>query len=103
MHLRIGVIAVSQLVLLSAIVAAVCGSRERRQGKDALRQSVHPLPWCGWKGKGEMTFTPPVADLTAPAAQTKLDATLLKTIHDGRRIRRWGPGSLSCRKKKCVM
>lgn len=37
------------------------------------------------KGNGVMTFTPPVADLTAPAAQTKLDATLLKTIHDGRR------------------
>ncbi|MBS0171020.1 MAG: cytochrome c [Nitrospira sp.] len=36
------------------------------------------------KGNGAMTFTPPVADLTAPAAQSKLDATLLKTIHDGK-------------------
>lgn len=37
------------------------------------------------KGDGAMTFTPPVADLTAPAAQNKLDATLLKTIHDGKK------------------
>lgn len=37
------------------------------------------------KGNGAMTFSPPVADLTAPAAQSKLDATLLKTIHDGKK------------------
>ena len=32
-----------------------------------------------------MTFTPPVADLTAPAVQDQLEATLLKTIHEGRK------------------
>lgn len=37
------------------------------------------------KGNGVMTFTPPVADLTAPAVQNQLEATLLKTIHEGRK------------------
>lgn len=36
------------------------------------------------KGQGEMQFTPPVADLTAPAVQSKLDARLFKTVHDGK-------------------
>lgn len=37
------------------------------------------------KGDGSMTFTPPVADLSSPASQSKLDATLMKAIHDGRK------------------
>ncbi|MBI4001909.1 MAG: cytochrome c [Nitrospira defluvii] len=37
------------------------------------------------KGNGVMKFTPPVADLTLPAVQNKLDATLMKEIHDGRK------------------
>ena len=36
------------------------------------------------KGEGEMKFTPPVADLTSPAIQGKLDARLFKSVHDGR-------------------
>lgn len=36
------------------------------------------------KGEGPMKFTPPVADLTSPAVQGKLDARLFKTVHDGK-------------------
>ena len=36
------------------------------------------------KGDGPMTFMPPVADLTSPAVQGKLDARLFKTVHDGK-------------------
>lgn len=86
MHLRIGVIAVSQLILLSAIVVAVyAGPGNVGKGKTLYANLCIRCHGVDGKGKGEMTFTPPVADLTAPAAQTKLDATLLKTIHDGRR------------------
>jgi mono/diheme cytochrome c family protein len=37
------------------------------------------------KGEGQMKFTPPVADLTSPAVQSKLDAGLFKSVHDGRK------------------
>ncbi|MEO8341240.1 MAG: cytochrome c [Nitrospirota bacterium] len=36
------------------------------------------------KGNGPMKFTPPVADLTSPAVQGKLDARLFKSVHDGK-------------------
>ena len=36
------------------------------------------------KGEGQMKFTPPVADLTSPAVQQKLDARLFKSVHDGK-------------------
>lgn len=36
------------------------------------------------RGEGQMKFTPPVADLTSPAVQSKLDAGLFKSVHDGR-------------------
>jgi mono/diheme cytochrome c family protein len=36
------------------------------------------------KGSGQMKFTPPVADLTSPAVQGKLDARLFKSVHDGK-------------------
>jgi mono/diheme cytochrome c family protein len=36
------------------------------------------------KGEGQMKFTPPVADLTSPAVQSKLDARLFKSVHDGK-------------------
>lgn len=38
----------------------------------------------GGKGDGYRLFNPPPADLTSPAVQEKLDAALLKTIHEGR-------------------
>ncbi|MEP6935625.1 MAG: cytochrome c [Nitrospirota bacterium] len=36
------------------------------------------------RGNGPMKFTPPVADLTSPAVQGKLDARLFKSVHDGK-------------------
>jgi mono/diheme cytochrome c family protein len=36
------------------------------------------------KGDGQMKFNPPVADLTSPAVQGKLDARLFKSVHDGK-------------------
>ncbi len=36
------------------------------------------------KGDGPMKFTPPVANLTSPAVQGKLDARLFKSVHDGK-------------------
>lgn len=36
------------------------------------------------KGQGTMTFTPPVADLTSPSVQNKLDAGLFKRVHEGK-------------------
>ena len=36
------------------------------------------------KGEGQMKFTPPVADLTSPVVQGKLDARLFKSVHDGK-------------------
>ena len=36
------------------------------------------------KGNGQMKFTPPVADLTSPKIQEKLDARLFKSVHDGK-------------------
>lgn len=35
-------------------------------------------------GEGPMKLTPPVADLTSPAVQSKLDARLFKSVHDGK-------------------
>ncbi|MEP6936133.1 MAG: cytochrome c [Nitrospirota bacterium] len=36
------------------------------------------------KGDRQMKFTPPVADLTSPSIQGKLDARLFKSVHDGK-------------------
>lgn len=36
------------------------------------------------KGDGYRLFNPPPADLTSPASREKLDAALLRTIHEGR-------------------
>ena len=36
------------------------------------------------KGGGQTKFTPPVADLTSPKVQGKLDAKLFKSVHDGK-------------------
>ncbi|MGC3973408.1 MAG: cytochrome c [Nitrospira sp.] len=86
MHLRAGVMAVSQLILFSAIVAGVyAGSGNAGKGKTLYANLCIRCHGVEGKGNGAMTFTPPVADLTAPAAQAKLDATLLKSIHDGRK------------------
>ena len=86
MNLRVGVIGVSQVILFSMIVVGVyAATGNAGKGKTLYANLCIRCHGVEGKGNGEMTFTPPVADLTAPAAQTKLDASLLKTIHDGRK------------------
>lgn len=86
MNLRVGVTGGSLLVLCAAIVGGVyAGNGDAVKGKTLYANLCIRCHGVEGKGNGAMTFTPPVADLTAPAAQAKLDATLLKTIHDGRK------------------
>ncbi|MBA5871400.1 MAG: c-type cytochrome [Nitrospira sp. CR2.1] len=89
MNVRAGVVGVSSLLLVSMIVgglgAAVEQAGNAGKGKALYANLCIRCHGVEGKGNGVMTFTPPVADLTAPAVQHKLDATLLKTIHDGRK------------------
>ncbi len=76
-------------ILFSAIAGGLCAgdgyTGNAGKGKTLYANLCIRCHGVEGKGNGVMTFTPPVADLTAPAAQRKLDATLLKTIHDGRK------------------
>jgi len=78
-------------VLLLLLFVAAGGSASYAAGGNAAKGKVLYSNLCirchGVDGKGDasMKFNPPVADLTSPAAQGKLDASLLKTIHDGRK------------------
>lgn len=86
MNLRAGGIGVLPLLLFSAMAGGVyAGNGGASKGKMLYANLCIRCHGVEGKGNGAMTFTPPVADLTAPSAQAKLDATLLKTIHDGRR------------------
>ena len=85
MNLRVGVSGLAQAILFSALVAGVyAGTGDAGKGKMLYANLCIRCHGVEGKGNGPMTFTPPVADLTAPAAQAKLDATVLRTIHDGR-------------------
>lgn len=76
-------------ILFSAMVVGVCAedgnTGNAGKGKTLYANLCIRCHGVEGKGNGVMTFTPPVANLTAPATQSKLDATLLKTIHDGRK------------------
>lgn len=89
MSLRIGAVVLLSLLSVSAISAGLGAAAEYAghagKGKALYANLCIRCHGAEGKGNGAMTFTPPVADLTAPAAQNKLDATLLKTIHDGRK------------------
>ncbi|HNN43027.1 MAG TPA: cytochrome c, partial [Nitrospira sp.] len=86
MNPRCKVIGVSSLVLFLTIAGGVYGGDgNAAKGKTLYANLCIRCHGVEGKGNGAMTFTPPVADLTAPAAQGKLDATLLKTIHEGRK------------------
>lgn len=89
MNVRAGAIAVLAGILFSAIGGGLWAGDGTAgnvgKGKTLYANLCIRCHGVEGKGDGAMTFTPPVADLTAPAAQSKLDATLLKTIHDGRK------------------
>lgn len=75
----------------SIILLSVAQTEAGAAGGNAEKGKVLYVNLCsrchGVEGRGDgvMKFTPPVADLTAPASQNKLDAALLKTIHEGRK------------------
>ena len=54
------------------------------KGKAFYRENCAACHGRSGKGDGYTKFVPPVADLTSPAIQGKLDAELIKTIHAGR-------------------
>ncbi len=78
-------------VLLSMLLVALVGSGSYAAGGNVPKGKVLYTNLClrchGVEGKGDasMKFNPPVADLSTPAAQSKLDASLMKAIHDGRK------------------
>lgn len=78
-------------VLLSMLLAAAAGSGSFAAEGNVARGKVLYTNLCirchGVEGKGDayMKFSPPVADLSAPAIQEKLDGSLMKAIHDGRK------------------
>lgn len=55
------------------------------KGKRLFEEHCMVCHGQGGKGDGYRLFNPPPADLTSPAVQEKLDAALLRTIHEGRR------------------
>ena len=86
MNLGAGLYAVASLIILSAVSDGVhAGDGNAAKGKTLYANLCLRCHGVEGKGNGTMIFAPPVADLTAPAAQHKLDVTLLKTIHDGRK------------------
>jgi mono/diheme cytochrome c family protein len=85
-----------RVMLASAVVVVMAGGGGL---KDMTVSSPHHDPVSGriiysttcirchgddGKGDGYMTFSPPVADLTSAAVQSKLDARLFKSVHDGK-------------------
>ena len=85
-----------RVVLVGLVVVAVAGGASLKElnvsqpERDVLSGRVIYSTICirchgiDGKGEGQMKFTPPVADLTSPAIQEKLDARLFKSVHDGK-------------------
>jgi mono/diheme cytochrome c family protein len=82
---------VTGAVLLSMFFVAAVGSGSYAAGGNVAKGKVLYTNLCfrchGVDGKGDayMKFNPPVADLSSPAVQSKLDESLMKAIHDGRK------------------
>ncbi|MCS6295843.1 MAG: cytochrome c [Nitrospira sp.] len=78
-------------VLLLLLCVAAGGSASYAAGGNVAKGKGLFTNLCirchGIDGKGDayMKFNPPVADLTSPAVQSKLDGSLMKAIHDGRK------------------
>lgn len=74
------------IVLTSAFQG--CGllatEHDTSKGKRLYEEHCIGCHGRGGKGDGYRLFSPPPADLTSLSTQKKLDADLLKTIHEGR-------------------
>ena len=85
------------LILIGAVRDAACGlPRQCLKGKRLFEEHCmvcHGQGGRGWLSSVQSTTGRP--DL--PAVQEKLDAALLRTIHEGDGIRRWEGGSTSFR------
>ncbi|MDR4478233.1 MAG: c-type cytochrome [Nitrospira sp.] len=74
------------LLLLSTLSGGWSAARaDEVKGKSLYANLCVRCHGVDGRGQGVMKFNPPVADLTAPAVQGKLDATLMREIHDGRK------------------
>lgn len=74
------------LILIGAVQGCGLWTAEggTSKGKRLYKEHCMVCHGQGGKGDGYRLFNPPPADLTSPAVQEKLDAALLKTIHEGR-------------------
>jgi mono/diheme cytochrome c family protein len=77
------------LVILIVFTSAFqgCGvlaiEGDTSKGKRLYEENCLVCHGQGGKGDGYRVLNPPPADLTSPSVQKKLDADLLKTIHEG--------------------
>ncbi|MDF0668276.1 MAG: cytochrome c [Nitrospira sp.] len=78
------------LFILLILIGAIQGSDlwaaggDASKGKPLYEENCMVCHGRGGKGDGYRLFNPPPADLTSSAVQEKLDAALLRTIHEGR-------------------
>jgi len=73
------------LIFVSATRGGYAKEANVVQGKSLYTNLCIRCHGVDGRGEGTMKFNPPVADLSSPVAQQKLDASLMKTIHDGRK------------------
>jgi len=86
MKFNVGVLFFSSLLLISAFHSGLSAAGgNAAKGKSLYTNLCIRCHGIEGKGDGEMKFTPPVADLSSAASQSKLDGSLMKAIHDGRK------------------
>jgi mono/diheme cytochrome c family protein len=66
-------------------VTGTAAPKSEAKGKSIYAQLCMKCHGRDGRGDGYKNLTPPPADLTSPAVQNKLDASLYRTIHEGRK------------------
>jgi mono/diheme cytochrome c family protein len=77
----LGMLAISPL---ASLAGGSVPTSDIANGKMTYRDKCATCHGSSGGGDGYVQFDPPVADLTSPATQRKLDGELIKTIHTGR-------------------